>query len=66
MVPEMEEWKCLGLYYNCDENFSRFHTYRNLFLLEVDYAIDTMEPTEELDPQIYLLAITSVHTSETM
>lgn len=65
-VPEMEERKRLVLCYNCDDKFSRFHTCKNLFLWEIDYAVGADEAIEDSEPQISLLTISGVHTSKTM
>lgn len=65
-VPEMEERKLLGLCYNCDEKFYHFHTYQNLFLMEIDYGLDNNEHPTDPEPQISLLVLVGVRTSKTM
>jgi hypothetical protein len=69
---EMEERRCLGLCFNCNEKFGRGHNRvcQRIFLLDLapdddDMVLDTTNATP-IDPQISHHAIAGVRMSETM
>lgn len=65
-AAEMDDRRAKGLCFNCDEKFVRGHRCKQLFYIQsTDDDTDDFEDCDD-DIQISLLAVTGVHTSDTM
>jgi hypothetical protein len=66
----MEDRRHKGLCYNCDDPFIHGHRCKKLFMLQISSDSDNDKPTNDVgcveQPQISLLALSGIRSSQTM